>query len=75
MDIRQTFAANLRRMRREKGLSQEALAWDAGVNRSHMAVIETGKAYARLDIVEKLAAALECEAADLLKALPKRPRR
>jgi DNA-binding XRE family transcriptional regulator len=55
MDLRQVVATNLRRMRRAKNLSQEELAWDAGVNRSHMAVIETGKSWVRLDIIEKLA--------------------
>jgi transcriptional regulator with XRE-family HTH domain len=75
MDLRQIVATNLRRMRRAKGLSQEALAWDAGVNRSHMAVIETGKSWVRLDIIAKLAAALEIEPDELLKAPPKRHRR
>ncbi len=74
MDLRQTVATNLRRMRRERGLSQEALAWDAGINRSHMAVIETGKSWVRLDIIAKLAAALEVEPHELL-VMPKRGRR
>jgi len=74
MDIRQIVATNIRKQRRAKGLSQEALAWDAGVNRSHMAVIETGKSWVRLDIIEKLAAALECEPYELLLP-PKRGRR
>jgi transcriptional regulator with XRE-family HTH domain len=74
MDLRQIVATNLRRIRRERGLSQEALAWDAGVNRSHMAVIETGKSWVRLDIVAKLAAALEVEPHELLLP-PKRGRR
>jgi DNA-binding Xre family transcriptional regulator len=75
MDLRHTVATNLRRMRRERGLSQEALAWDAGINRSHMAVIETGKSWVRLDIIAKLAAALEVEPHELLVAPAKRGRR
>ena len=35
MDLRTTFAANVVRLRRAKGLSQEALAYEAGVNRSY----------------------------------------
>ncbi len=74
MDFRQILATNLRRMRRAKGLSQEALAWDAGINRSHMAVIETGKSWVRLDIIVKLASALEVEPHELLLP-PRRGRR
>jgi transcriptional regulator with XRE-family HTH domain len=75
MDLRQIVATNLRRLRRAKGLSQEELAWDAGVNRSHMAVIETGKSWVRLDIIAKLAAALECEPFELLTPPRRRSRR
>ena len=40
MDLRQVFAANLQRLRRAKGLSQESLAHEAGVNRSYMSMLE-----------------------------------
>jgi hypothetical protein len=45
MDLRTTFAANVVRLWRAKGLSQEALAHEAGVNRSYLARIETGRHY------------------------------
>jgi len=61
MDIRQAFAANLRRLRHEKGFSQEALAHAAGINRSYMSRLETGSTYAGLQIVEKLAKTLRVE--------------
>jgi transcriptional regulator with XRE-family HTH domain len=67
MDFRQVFATNLRRARRERGFSQESLAWEAGVNRSYMAKIETGKTWVGLEIVCKLAGALEIEPAELLR--------
>jgi DNA-binding XRE family transcriptional regulator len=70
MDFRQVFATNLRRekrARREWGFSQDSLAWEAGVNRSYMAKIETGKTWVCLEIVCKLADALEIEPAELLR--------
>jgi transcriptional regulator with XRE-family HTH domain len=72
MDFRQVVATNLRRMRRAKGLSQEGLAWETGVNRSYMAKVETGKTWVGLEIICKLADALEVEPGDLLRPLPRR---
>jgi transcriptional regulator with XRE-family HTH domain len=76
MDLRQVFAANLRRLRNAKGLSQEDLAYEADVNRSYMSTLEKGASYPGLEVIGKLAAVLEVEPAELLK-LPakKRPRR
>jgi len=66
MDLRDVFASNLRRFRHEKGLSQEALADAAGVNRTYISKLETGAAYAGLEIIGRLASALRIEAAELL---------
>jgi transcriptional regulator with XRE-family HTH domain len=73
MDFRQVFATNLRRVRRAKGFSQEGLAWEAGVNRSYMAKVETGKTWVGLEIMCKLADASEVAPADLLRP-PRRPK-
>jgi transcriptional regulator with XRE-family HTH domain len=35
-DLRQAFAANLRRLRHAKGISQEDLAYEADVNRTYL---------------------------------------
>jgi transcriptional regulator with XRE-family HTH domain len=37
MDLREVFATNLRRLRHEKGLSQDDLAYEAEVSRSYRA--------------------------------------
>lgn len=66
MDLREIFAANLRRLRHEKGLSQEALAYEAGVNRSYLSKLERGATYAGLEIIGKLAGVLGIEPAELL---------
>jgi transcriptional regulator with XRE-family HTH domain len=75
MDFRQVVATNVRKLRHAKGLSQEGLAWEAGVNRSYMARIETGATWVGLEIIVKLAAALEVEPAELLKPPSRRGRR
>jgi transcriptional regulator with XRE-family HTH domain len=58
MKLRQTFAENLARTRREKGLSQEQLGLEAGVDRSYVSLLERGQSSASLDKIEKLARAL-----------------
>jgi transcriptional regulator with XRE-family HTH domain len=67
MDLREVFAANLRRLRHAKGLSQDDLAYEAEVSRSYLSQLEKGAFYASLKIVGKLAAALEVEPAELLR--------
>jgi transcriptional regulator with XRE-family HTH domain len=75
MDLREVFAANLRRLRHDKSLSQDDLAYEAEVSRSYLSQLEKGVFYASLKIIGKLAAVLEVEPAELLKGPPKRKRR
>jgi transcriptional regulator with XRE-family HTH domain len=72
MDLRDVFAANLRRLRNARGLSQDDLAYEAEVSRSYLSQIEKGAFFASLKIVGKLAAALDVEPAELLKLPPRR---
>ncbi len=67
MDLRDVFAANLRRLRHEKGFSQDDLAYEAEVSRSYLSQLEKGAFYASLKIVGRLAEALGVEPAELLK--------
>ena len=75
MDLRQIFAANLRRLRHAKGLSQENLAYEADVNRTYMSKIEKGATWVGVEVIGKLADVLEVQPAELLRLPPKRPRR
>jgi transcriptional regulator with XRE-family HTH domain len=70
MDLRQAFAANLRRLRHAKGISQEELAYAAGVNRTYLSKLEKGASYPGLEIIAKLATVLEVEPAELLRVPP-----
>lgn len=65
-DLRDLFASNLRRLRQERGLSQDDLAAEAGMSRSYLAQIETGKYHVSLKIIAKLSEALEAEPAEFL---------
>lgn len=75
MDYRQVFATNVRRLRREKGFSQEALAHEAEVNRTYMSKVEKGDTWVGLEIMVKLGKVLSVEPADFLQPPPKKPRR
>lgn len=67
MDIRQLFARNLRAAREAKGLSQEALAYEAGLDRTYISSLERGRYYASLKAIEKIARVLELDPAELLR--------
>jgi transcriptional regulator with XRE-family HTH domain len=67
MDLREVFAANLRRLRHDKGISQENLAYEAGVNRTYLSRLEKAASYPGLEIIGKLADVLDVEPAELLK--------
>ena len=75
MDLRQVFAANLRRLRHRRGLSQEDLAHEADVNRTYMSKLEKGASYPGLEIIGKLAVVLQVEPAELLKLPSKKSAR
>lgn len=66
MHIREAFARNLRKARQGRGCSQEKLALDAGVDRTYISALERCLYSATIDMVDKLAAVLEMEAATLL---------
>jgi transcriptional regulator with XRE-family HTH domain len=67
MDIRETFAANLRSARKAAGLSQEELAHRADVDRTYVSSLERRVYAAGIDVVDRLAKVLGVEAADLLR--------
>lgn len=58
MSLRGILARNLRRLRAERGLSQEELAHRAGLNRNYVGMIEREENAATVDTMEQLAAAL-----------------
>ncbi|MEZ5785701.1 MAG: helix-turn-helix transcriptional regulator [Xanthobacteraceae bacterium] len=67
MDIREVFARNLRKARNARRLSQEALAHEAGVDRTYVSALERGVYNATIVMVAKLAKALDVEPSELLR--------
>lgn len=61
------LAFHLKALRQAKGLSQEELAHRAGIDRTYISSLERCVYNASIDVVDRLAVALEVEAADLLR--------
>ena len=68
MSLREILARNLRRLRAERGFSQEELAHRAGLNRNYVGMIEREENAATVDTMEQLAAALDVGPTDLIDA-------
>jgi transcriptional regulator with XRE-family HTH domain len=68
-DALDIFAANLRRLREDRGLSQERLAHNANLNTTHVAKIERTEREPGVRTVAKLADALGVPAADLFAGI------
>ncbi|MFT3723361.1 MAG: helix-turn-helix transcriptional regulator [Hyphomonadaceae bacterium] len=73
MHIREVFAANLRRARRAAGMSQEDLAHQAGIDRTYISSLERAQYAVSIDVIDRLAVALNVEPAELLMR-PRKPK-
>ena len=63
---RQVFAENLRRLRDQRGLSQEKLAELANLHRTYIGSVERGERNVSIDNMEQLAIALGVKLRDML---------
>lgn len=66
------FGKTVRKARRDRDLSQEALADEAGLSAKHVGEIERANKDPRLTTVLKLAHALELRSADLFQQFDER---
>ncbi|MDI1264510.1 MAG: helix-turn-helix transcriptional regulator [bacterium] len=64
---RTLLAWNLRRLRSERGLSQEKLAHDAGIDRAYLSELERELGNPSLEVLDRLAATLQETHAELLR--------
>jgi transcriptional regulator with XRE-family HTH domain len=67
-DLRNTVARNLRRLRTDKGWTQEQLAFHAKVDRSYISQLETGTYSASVAMLGKLSKALGVDPGEFLKS-------
>lgn len=58
--------AELMRRRALAGLEQKDLAEKSGVSKAHVSRLELGRCGASANVLHRLAAALDCEVADLM---------
>ena len=66
MDVRKRLAVNMKRLRTERGWSQEALADAAGLDRTYISGIERMVRNPTITVVERIGSSLECQMGDLL---------
>jgi transcriptional regulator with XRE-family HTH domain len=66
-NIKATFGIRIRELRQAKGISQEALADKAGLDRTYISSIERGKRNVSLENIERLAKALKISVRDFFK--------
>ena len=70
MDVRQRLAGNMRRLRRERGWSQERLADEAGLDRTYISGIERETRHPTITSVGKIVVAFDTTFAELLDHKP-----
>jgi transcriptional regulator with XRE-family HTH domain len=63
----EAFGKVLRAIRCERGLSQESLALEAGIQRNYVSLIERGVNQPTITIIFKLAAALEMKPSQVIE--------
>lgn len=64
---RNTLALNIRRLRGDRGISQEELADLAGLHRTYVGSIERSERNVSIDNIAKLASALRVDISELMK--------
>jgi transcriptional regulator with XRE-family HTH domain len=69
MDVSAQFGDNLLRTRQARRLSQESLAYLAGVSRAQISIIENGRRQPRIETVVRLAGALEVSPESLFEGI------
>jgi transcriptional regulator with XRE-family HTH domain len=68
LSARSLLAMNIKRLRAEKGFSQEALALECGLHRTFVAHVERESRNISIDNIEKIALALGVSVSKLLEA-------
>lgn len=67
MDVRQRVGMNVKRYRKEAGLSQEGLAFECGLHRTYISGVERGIRNPTVTVLERIAGALKVPSARLLE--------
>jgi transcriptional regulator with XRE-family HTH domain len=65
MEIKRLVGQNLQKVRKEKGLSQETLAFDSGIHRTYISGVERGIRNPTATVLYRIARALDVPTARL----------
>jgi transcriptional regulator with XRE-family HTH domain len=68
MEIQVQFGLRVKEIRLAKGLSQEALAFKAGIDRTYMTGVENGKRNVSIKNIQKILLALEISFSDFFNS-------
>ena len=69
MDVRKRVGLNVRRLRRERGLSQEELAARSAVHQTYLSGVERGVRNPTVTVLQKIAEALDLDIGDVVRRL------
>lgn len=69
MDIKVRFGTRVREIRHQRGISQEALAHQSGIDRTYMTSVENGKRNISIENIEKILGGLEISFADFFTGM------
>ena len=70
MNLRSHVAMNIKRLRLAAGFSQEALADAACLDRTYVSALERSKYAVTIDVLERLAIALDVDPIELIRRTP-----
>jgi transcriptional regulator with XRE-family HTH domain len=70
MDIKEKIGTRIRNLREQKGISQKNLSYDADLDRSYIASVESGQRNISIVNIEKVAAALNISLKDFFDDMP-----
>ena len=65
--LRDILAKNMRRLRAQRGVSQEALAHECGIHRTYLSSVERSERNVSIDNIARIAKGLRVEPWQLLK--------
>lgn len=65
MNVKEKLGQRILELRKEKSISQEKLALKSNIDRAYMHLIEKGKTNVSIELIEKIAIALEIDIKEL----------
>jgi transcriptional regulator with XRE-family HTH domain len=68
-EFQERLGARIRKMRMERGISQEAFADDCGIHRTHQSLLERGKINVKINTLRLVTKTLRVSLSELVRGL------